>query len=116
VWATIEATSLSALHLRQLAHAERCSRRLKVFGVEEGRKEFEKLLSGCNHGPSRLLVYQDWLASAQAARQLLSSKENASARDRLRCKALTDEEARVSSVASTEFPDEACATTVLLSE
>ena len=94
-------------HQRQVAnngltHGSKC--RLKVFGAEHGRKEFENVLQGCDDAAARLHVYQEWLASSRAAREALSGKT--SQRDLLKIKAYEDDEIRIAAAAARDFPDE----------
>jgi hypothetical protein len=77
-----------------------------VFGVDQGRKEFENVLKSFAHPPDRLHVYQEWTACARAAHEALSGK--ASERDRQKSQAYQAEVQRVLEVIAEEFPGDRC--------
>lgn len=77
--------------------------RLRVFGVDAGRKEFEAALKSCSTHEHRSQVYLEWLSGIEAARDALAGKT--SQRDEQKRFAYTSEEDRVLGRAQDEFPD-----------
>lgn len=71
--------------------------------MDAGRKEFEAALKSCATHEQRSLVYLEWLAGTQAARDALAGKT--APREEVKREAYLKEEARVLARAQDEFPD-----------
>lgn len=80
--------------------------RMKAFGAEQGRKEFEALLNVRDTTAGRLLVYREWAGSARSARKTLQTSTSKVGWSATPSEAYLNEEIRVLQAASQEFPDE----------
>lgn len=75
-----------------------------MFGVDQGRKEFESALKACLQPEDRLCIYHEWIACARATHEALSGKQTD--RDRVKAAALWAEAERVREAAAVEFPSD----------
>jgi hypothetical protein len=80
--------------------------RMKAFGAEQGRKEFEALLNMRDTTAGRLLVYREWAGSARSARKTLQTSTSKVGWSATPSDAYLNEELRVLQAASEEFPGE----------